>query len=56
MTHADASKLSFIELRAILLTVDGKGKSVKEIALEELLDRKYNEGFICGEANERGDS
>ncbi len=53
MTYDEASKLSFTELRAILLTVDGKGKSTKEIALEELLSRKYDEGYNCGAGDER---
>lgn len=54
MTRDDINKLSFTELRHLLITPDYKGKTVKEIALEILLERKYDEGFICGEANERG--
>lgn len=33
-------------LKAILLTVDGKGKTIKEKALEELLEREYERGYI----------
>lgn len=43
MTEKEISNLTFTELVSILLTADGKGKYVKQLALEELLDRKYNE-------------
>ena len=36
------------ELRELLLTVDGKGVSIKEIALEELLRRAHNDGVNLG--------
>lgn len=51
MTRRDAMKLSDSELRALLLTADGKGKTEKEIALEELLERKYAEGWDNGKSN-----
>jgi hypothetical protein len=31
--------LSLVDLKKLLLTVDGRGKDVKEIVLSELLDR-----------------
>lgn len=37
------------ELRAILLTVDGKGRTVKELALDELLARKWGRGYTEAE-------
>ena len=37
--NIEVEKLSDVELREILLTVDGKGKSVKEQALHELIER-----------------
>lgn len=56
MDYDTASKLSVEELTAILLTVDGKGKEAKRIALEELLQRKYEEGCREGEYSERMNS
>ncbi len=56
MTSEEIRKLSFTELRELLLTCDGKGRAAKEIALEELLDRKYDEGVEVGEYNERTNS
>ena len=40
----EVEKLSDDELREILLTVDGKGKSVKEQALNELMSRAEDLG------------
>ena len=41
------------QLKEILLTVDGRGKTVKELVLEELMDRQYSSGQlnIVGEGN-----
>ncbi len=36
------------QLKAILLTCDGQGKSAKEEALNELLSRRFDEGYGCG--------
>lgn len=38
----DTKDLSIEELRAILLTHDGKGVKIKEFALEELIARAEN--------------
>ena len=56
LTATEISKLTDEELRHQLITPDYKGTKVKELALEELLQRKYDEGFNVGEANERGDT
>lgn len=53
MTSEQIRKLCFTELRELLLANDGKSRAVKEIALEELLDRKFDEGVEVGEYNER---
>jgi hypothetical protein len=37
-------ELSDKELRALLLTCDGQGKSVKEEALDELINRSFISG------------
>ena len=36
------------ELRKILLTADGKGATVKELALNELLERSESSGYMTG--------
>ncbi len=46
----DLSQLTDQDLRAILLTCDGKGKEAKEAALRELIDRA-----IAQERQERDD-
>ena len=53
MTRDQVSQLTFTELRALLLTADGKGKEAKEYALETLLDNKWDAGYKCGAGDER---
>lgn len=40
----DTKTATDAELRAVLLTCDGKGKAVKEAALTELLNRRFPAG------------
>ncbi len=39
------------ELRAILITCDGKGKEAKEAALAALMSMEYNRGACCFQKN-----
>lgn len=41
----DLKELSEHELREILITCDGKGKEVKIVALERLLDLEFRRGI-----------
>ena len=47
---ASSQSLSDQELVALLITCDGKGKEEKLAALEELLERKYSNGYDNGYA------
>jgi hypothetical protein len=44
----DLTKFSTEELRAHLITLDGKGKEFKEEVLEELMAREYQRGYKQG--------
>lgn len=49
---SDLSNLSNEELRAHLITLDGKGKEFKEKTLKELLAREYEQGREQGSFNQ----
>jgi methionine salvage enolase-phosphatase E1 len=44
----DLTKCSNEELRAHLITLDGKGKEFKQEVLEELMGREYQRGYEQG--------
>ncbi len=54
MDYRTITTLKDFELKEILLTVDGKGKPVKEMALQELLERQYNKGHNEGYSEASG--
>lgn len=48
MTPAEITALPEEELRKLLITADYKGKEVKAIALDELLERERERGWSDG--------